>query len=218
MQESSKAATPEAQGQSRVWVLALATFATGTEGYVYAGLLADLAGDLQVTVGRAGLLAAGFAITYALLAPPLAALTASLPRRGVLVGGLAALALVNLLASLSPSFGALLASRVACGIVAAVVGPAATVTAASLVPPERRGRAVALVSAGLALAFTVGVPLGSVVGGAFGMARDLRLRGRPAPPRRRAHRAPAAAGGGHRPHRPRHARDRGRPRSSPGWP
>lgn len=152
----------------RVWVLALATFATGTEGYVYAGLLSDLAGDLQVTIGRAGLLAAGFAITYAVLAPPLAAVTAAWPRRGVLVGGLAVLGLINLLACLAPSFEWLVASRVACGVVAAMVGPTATAAAASLVPPERRGRAIALVSAGLALAFTLGVPIGSVIGGTFG--------------------------------------------------
>lgn len=78
------------------------------------------------------------------------------------------LALINLFAALSPSFEGLLVSRVACGVIAARVGPTATVAAAALAPPERRGRSVALVSAGLALAFTIGVPIGSVVGGVFG--------------------------------------------------
>jgi predicted MFS family arabinose efflux permease len=49
----------------RIAVLALATFASGTEAYVYAGLLSDVAAELSVDVGRAGLLATGFAVTYA---------------------------------------------------------------------------------------------------------------------------------------------------------
>lgn len=146
----------------------LATFASGTEGYVYAGLLSDLAGDLEVTIGRAGLLAACFAITYGVLVAPLAAITSGLPRRGVLVVGLVVLGVINLLAAMAPSFEWLLASRVACGVVAAFIGLTATAAAAALVPPERRGRAMGLVSAGLSLAFTLGVPLGSAIGGAFG--------------------------------------------------
>lgn len=149
-------------------VLALATFASGTEAYVYAGLLSDVAAELSVDLGRAGLLATGFAVTYAVLAPLLASLTAALPRREVLTLGLVALGLVNLAAAAAPTFAWLLASRVACGAIAAFVGPSATAAASALVPPERRGRAMAMVSAGMALAFTLGVPLGSAVGGVFG--------------------------------------------------
>jgi predicted MFS family arabinose efflux permease len=154
--------------ERRVLVLMLATFAAGTEGYVYAGLLSDLASDLDVTIGRAGLLAACFAITYAVLVAPLAAVTSGLPRRGVLVAGLLILGAINLLAALAATFEWLLASRVACGVVAAFIGPSATAAAAALVPPERRGRAMGLVGAGLSLAFTLGVPLGSAIGGVFG--------------------------------------------------
>lgn len=152
----------------RVAVLALATFASGTEAYVYAGLLSDVARDLAVDVGHAGLLATAFAVTYAVLAPPLASMTAGLPRRRVLALGLVAIGIINLAAAAAPSFGWLLASRVACGLVAAVVGPSASAAAAALVAPEYRGRAMATVAAGMSLAFTLGVPLGSAVGGAFG--------------------------------------------------
>lgn len=153
---------------NRVAVLALATFASGTEAYVYAGLLSDVARDLHVDIGRAGLLATAFAVTYAVLAPPLASLTARLPRRGTLTIELAVIGLINLAAALASSFASLLASRVACGAVAALVGPSASAAAAALVPAEQRGRAMATVAAGMSLAFTLGVPLGSAVGGAFG--------------------------------------------------
>jgi DHA1 family inner membrane transport protein len=58
--------------------------------------------------------------------------------------------------------------RVASGIAMAFIGALATVAAAALVPPEMRGRAFAIVMGGLTVAFVAGVPLGSVVGGAFG--------------------------------------------------
>lgn len=67
-------------------------------------------------------------------------MTAGLPRPGVLVEGLAVLGVINLLASFSASVEWLLASRVACGIVAATVGPTST-AAASLVQPEHPARA-----------------------------------------------------------------------------
>lgn len=157
-----------AHADRRIAILALATFASGTEAYVYAGLLSDVADELAVDISRAGFLATGFAVTYALLAPLLAPLTAALPRRTVLVAGLVALGAVNLAAASASTFAWLFASRVACGAIAAFVGPSATAAASALVPPDQRGRAMGVVSAGMALAFTVGVPIGSAVGGLFG--------------------------------------------------
>ena len=53
----------------RLLVLALGTFAIGTESFVIAGLLPELAEDLAVPLGRAGLLVSVFAVVYALSAP-----------------------------------------------------------------------------------------------------------------------------------------------------
>lgn len=152
----------------RILLLSLATFATGTEAYVYAGLLSDVASELQIDLGQAGLLATAFAVTYAVLAPFLASLTAAWPRRPVLTTGLAVVGLINLAAAWAPSFEWLLASRIACGAVAAIIGPSATAIAVMLAPTDMRGRAMATVAAGMSLAFTLGVPLGSAVGGVFG--------------------------------------------------
>jgi predicted MFS family arabinose efflux permease len=55
-------------------------------------------------------------------------------------------------------------------------GPAASVAAASLVPPERRGSALAMVSGGMTLAFVVGIPIGSVRGLDVRLAGHLRGR------------------------------------------
>jgi DHA1 family inner membrane transport protein len=84
------------------------------------------------------------------------------------VAALSALALVNAASAIAPSFAVLLALRLASGVATAFVGALATVSAAALVPPELRGRAFAVVMGGLTVAFVIGVPLGSAVGGSFG--------------------------------------------------
>lgn len=152
----------------RIFVLALASFAVGTETYVFAGLLARLAADLQVTVALAGQLAAAFALTFAVCAPITAVLVARLDRKRVLVAALATLALLNVAAALMPAFGGLLAVRILCGVAATLVLPIASASAASLVPEAQRGKAMAVVLSGMTFAFLLGIPLGTVLGDLFG--------------------------------------------------
>lgn len=152
----------------RLFVLAFTSFATGTEAYVYVGHLDALSRDLGIGIAQAGLLAASFAITYAVSAPVLAALLARVDRRTLIVTGLFGVGLFNLVAAATPNFAVLLALRIACGLAAGLVGPASSAVAAVLAPPERRGRALAVVLAGLTLAFILGIPLGSVVGAVGG--------------------------------------------------
>lgn len=152
----------------RIYVLALETFAGATEANVYAGLLGELAQDFRVTLATAGLLAAGFAIAYAATAPILAPITNHWQRRRILVWGLGALGALNFAAAALPTFGALLTSRVVCGLLAALIGHSATAAASLIAPVALRGHAVSIVGAGTGLAFTVGVPIGSAIGGVFG--------------------------------------------------
>ncbi|MEJ6555030.1 hypothetical protein PQI51_08385 [Microbacterium esteraromaticum] len=55
--------------------LALATFSMGIDGYVLAGLLPQIAGDLEVSKAAAGQLVAVFALTAAVSGPVLSSLT-----------------------------------------------------------------------------------------------------------------------------------------------
>ena len=67
-------------------VLAFGTFAVGTDAYVIAGVLPELAHSLDIGVAAAGQLVTVFAIGYAVLSPVLAALTSHWSRRTVLRG------------------------------------------------------------------------------------------------------------------------------------
>ncbi|MFJ9697324.1 MFS transporter [Kitasatospora sp. NPDC101183] len=148
----------------RLLLLALGTFAVGTDSMVVAGILSPIAADLGVSVTSAGQLVTVFALAYALLAPPLAALTARLPRRRLLLSALAVFTLANALSALAPTFGLLLATRVLAAAGAALYTPNANAVATTLVAPERRGRALATVLGGMTVATALGVPLGTWVG------------------------------------------------------
>ncbi|MER7706830.1 MFS transporter [Kitasatospora sp. NPDC097605] len=145
-------------------VLALGTFAVGTDAFVVAGFLPELAADLGVSTATAGQAVTVFAAAYALLSPVLATLTARLPRRRLLVGALLGLGAANLASALAPDFAVLLATRVAAAAAAAAFTPNAGAVAAFLVRPEQRARALAVVVGGLTVATALGVPLGGLAG------------------------------------------------------
>jgi len=69
--------------------------------------------------------------------------------------------------AVAPNIELVLASRLIAGLGAAMFSPTATATGASLVPPEQRGRALAIVIGGLSSATALGAPLGTFIGGAL---------------------------------------------------
>jgi predicted MFS family arabinose efflux permease len=152
---------------SLIW-LTLGAFAIGTEGFMIVGLLPALAQDLNVGVPAAGHLVTAFSLAYAIGAPVMAVLMAGLERRRLLAVAMGGFALANLLAALAPGYAGLLAARLLLALSAASFMPAASGYAAALGGPERRGRALSLVTNGLTLAIIAGVPLGVLVGEGFG--------------------------------------------------
>jgi predicted MFS family arabinose efflux permease len=81
---------------------------------------------------------------------------------------MAGFGIANLLAALAPGYEELLAARLLVALSAASFMPAASGYAAALGGPERRGRALSMVTNGLTLAIIAGAPLGVLVGEGFG--------------------------------------------------
>ncbi|KRV50301.1 MFS transporter [Wenjunlia vitaminophila] len=148
----------------RLLPLALATFAVGTDSYVIAGLLPSIAADLGVSTPAAGQLVTVFALTMALSAPLVGALTSGLDRRSTLLIALGVFVAGNAATALATNYEMAMAARVVTAVGAGVINSAASSTAAAIVPPERRGRALAFVLGGLTLATALGLPLGTLVG------------------------------------------------------
>lgn len=148
--------------------LALGTFAIGTEGFMIAPLLSTMAADFGLSVPHVALLVVVFTLTMAITSPIATTLTASWSRRGTLLCAMTVFTAGNLLAAWSPSFGVLMAARVMMAVASGLYVPNANALAGAIVSPARRGRALAVVSGGMTLAIALGLPLGGLVGHAFG--------------------------------------------------
>jgi DHA1 family inner membrane transport protein len=152
----------------RILLLALGTFALGTDVFVIAGILRLIAEGLDVSTEAAGQLATAYALTYALGSPLLAAATARWRRERVVVLALSGFALADAICALAPSYGVLMAGRLLAGASGALFSPTAYGMAAALAAPERRGAALATVALGMTSATVIGAPLGTWIGHQFG--------------------------------------------------
>ncbi|MGW1399824.1 Cmx/CmrA family chloramphenicol efflux MFS transporter [Streptomyces sp. NPDC002405] len=151
-----------------LYLLAMAVFAMGTSEFMLAGLLPDIASDLDVTVGAAGMLTSAFAIGMIVGAPLVAALARNWPRRSSLLGFILAFAAAHAVGAITTSFPVLFATRVVAALANAGFLAVALTAAATLVPPDRKGRALAVLLSGTTAATIVGVPGGSVLGTLLG--------------------------------------------------
>jgi DHA1 family inner membrane transport protein len=147
-----------------VLALALGGFAIGTTEFVTMGLLPQIADGVSVSIPSGGHFISAYALGVVVGAPVIAVFGAKLPRRALLVGLMAAYALFNLLTAVATSYGVLVVARFLDGLPHGAYFGVASLVAASLAAPERRGRAVASVMLGLSVANVVGVPAATWLG------------------------------------------------------
>ncbi|MEV0582305.1 MFS transporter [Nonomuraea sp. NPDC050310] len=153
---------------SGLLALFTAAFAAVLTKLLPAGLLPELSGALGVPQARAGLLVTGYALASAVAAIPLTAALRGLPRRTVLMAAITAFAAFNAVSAVSSGFVLTLGSRVLAGVADGVMWSMLAGYAARMVPEEWRGRAIALVLAGITVAMSVGLPLGAALASAVG--------------------------------------------------
>lgn len=147
-----------------ILALAVGGFTIGTTEFVTMGVLPEVARGVGVSVPTAGHVISAYALGVVVGVPFLAFFGAALPRRGMLAGLMAAYAAFNLLSAAAPSFEVLTASRFLDGLPHGAYFGVASLVAASLVVPARRGRAVASVMLGLSVANVLGVPTATWLG------------------------------------------------------
>ena len=131
-------------------------------------LVPFFAADLGISEPQAGHAISAYALGVVVGAPVIAVLAARLNRRVLLMGLMALFAVGNGLSALAPGYHALLAFRFISGLPHGAYFGIAALVAASMVPPNRRARSVALVMSGLTVATVIGVPLANGLGQALG--------------------------------------------------
>ncbi|WP_329123736.1 MFS transporter [Streptomyces sp. NBC_01465] len=153
---------------SGLTALALGSFGIGLTEFLIAGLLPQVASSFEVSEAAAGWLISGYALSVAVGAIVLTAATARLPRKRILVGLVALFVIGNLLSAVAPDYRIMLLGRVVAALCHGSFFGIGSLVARSLVVPEKKSRAVAVMFAGLTVANVLGVPFGALVGERWG--------------------------------------------------
>ncbi|WP_338594316.1 MFS transporter [Bacillus safensis] len=151
-----------------VYLLALAAFLIGTIEYIITGIIQMVADDLQVTTSAAGLLVTSLALSAAIGAPIVIALTINIDRRKILSWMLIIFTLSNIVTSVSHSFEMVLMTRVLQGISGGTAIVVAMAVATRLVEREKRGTAIGIILMGLSSSLVLGVPIGTFLSSMMG--------------------------------------------------
>ena len=151
-----------------VFALTISAFAIGTTEFVIMGLLPIVASDLHVSIPAAGMLVTGYALGVVAGAPILTVATSRMERKPLLIGLMGLFILGNLIAAIAPSYAVLMVARIVASFTHGAFFGVGSVVAASLVPADKKARAIAMMFTGLALANILGVPGGTAIGQAFG--------------------------------------------------
>jgi predicted MFS family arabinose efflux permease len=152
----------------RLVVLAAGAFVVASDGTLIVGLLREIAGSLAISPAAAGQAVTVFAAVYALAVPLLIRAARHVRRELLLLVALALFAVANAATAAAPSLAALLGARILAAACAGVFMATASAIAADTLRPERRGRALAVVVGAASAATALGVPLGTLLGGAVG--------------------------------------------------
>ncbi|RWE07238.1 MAG: MFS transporter [Mesorhizobium sp.] len=151
-----------------LYALTAGAFGIGVTEFVIMGLLLDVSADLGVSISAAGLLISGYALGVVIGAPLLGALTGRLPRKTLLLALMVVFTVGNLACALAPDYWTLMAARVLTAFAHASFFGVGSVVATSLVAPNRKASAIALMFTGLTVANILGVPFGTWLGQAYG--------------------------------------------------
>ena len=151
-----------------LFALAIGGFGIGLTEFVIMGLLPDVATEFGVTEAAAGWLITGYALSVAVGALALTAAVTRLPRKQVLIGLLVLFIAGNLISAIAPVYSVMLLGRIVAALCHGAFFGIGSVVAASLVAPNKKAGAIAIMFTGLTLANVLGVPFGTFLGQSFG--------------------------------------------------
>ncbi|MCM1973703.1 MFS transporter [Streptomyces sp. G1] len=177
--DPAEAVAPEARGGklplAPLLALSTAAFITLLTEALPAGVLPEMARDLSVGEPAMGQAITVYAIATGLAAVPLSKATAPRRRRRLLLSAVGAFAVANTVTAMSSDYPLTLVFRVLAGVAAAAIWTELVGCARRLAPPHLQGRAIAVTLAGIPLALSLGIPLGTFLGGLIGWRPTFAL-------------------------------------------
>jgi len=133
-----------------------------------AGLLPLISEGLSISPSMAGQMVTAYALGSVLAVIPLTIATRGWRRRNVLLLTIVGFLLFNSITALSSHYGLTLVARFFAGVVAGLAWSLLGGYARRMVAPHQQGKAMALAMVGTPIALSLGVPLGTWLGGLVG--------------------------------------------------
>ncbi|MBN8208110.1 MFS transporter [Bacillus sp. NTK071] len=152
----------------RVYLLTIVSFVVGMVELIIGGILDLVAEDLEISLGRTGLLISVFSIVFALMGPVLLSLTAKIERKKLTLLSLVVFLFGNIVAVLSTSFSTLMLARIISAASGSLLVVLCVTIASNIVKTEYRARAIGVVFMGISASLVLGVPIGLMLGNTFG--------------------------------------------------
>lgn len=153
---------------SALLALGTAVFITSLTETLPAGVLPQMSSSLGVSSGAAGQTVTVYATGTALTAIPLAAATAGVRRKPLLLIAMAVFLVANTLTAAASTYAVLLVSRFLAGVAAGLAWAILAGYARRIAPAGQEGRAIAIAMTGIPLALSLGVPAGTLIGQQIG--------------------------------------------------
>ncbi|BCW69813.1 MFS transporter [Arthrobacter sp. NicSoilB8] len=148
--------------------LALGGFGIGLTEFVIMGLLPQVAADFHVTEATAGWLISGYALAVVVGALGLTAAVTRFERKPVLAVLMMLFIAGNLVSALAPDYSIMMIGRIIAALAHGAFFGIGAVVAASMVAPNKKAGAIAIMFTGLTAANVLGVPFGTMLGQAAG--------------------------------------------------
>ncbi|WP_312404312.1 MFS transporter [Pseudomonas rhodesiae] len=140
-----------------------------------AGLLPLISDGLAISPSMAGQMVTAYALGSVLAVIPMTIATRGWRRRNVLLLTIAGFLLFNSITALSSHYGVTLVARFFAGVAAGLAWSLLAGYARRMVAPQQQGRALALAMVGTPIALSLGVPLGTWLGGLLGWRTTFGL-------------------------------------------
>ncbi|WP_416825638.1 MFS transporter [Ectobacillus polymachus] len=152
----------------RVYLLTIVSFVVGMVELIIGGILDLISEDLGVSLGKAGFLITVFSLVFAVAAPILLTITAQVERKRLTLVALLVFLIGNALVIVSPSYTMLLIARILSAASGSLLIVLCVTIASTIVDEKYRARAIGVVFMGISASLVLGIPIGLMLGNAFG--------------------------------------------------
>lgn len=160
------------EGQPFSWfvfgLMASVTFVGILSELVPSGILPQMTDGLSASESEVGFLVGVYALASAIAAIPLISATLAVNRKMLLMVLLIGFAVSNIIVGISSSYAVIVACRIVGGICAGVMWPMIAAYGTRLAPENMHGKAITVIMSGNTLGISIGLPVMTTIGIAFG--------------------------------------------------